>query len=387
MNSQSPLLLGVTALVATAGLFYIIRKSKLPNESTPKQKEVESQKNVTKDETSPSPPPPRRSIRIAFGSQTGTAHRLATLMHNSNQSFKTSLINTSLVNMKAYDVDNLEKEEVIIFVMCTWEGGVPPESAQIFCSWLEDMANDFRVPNTFLSKTSYAVFGLGSSEYAPVDRFCKAALLLDKHMERLGAKRLTPVVKGDASSDIEVQFLQWSENKLWPAISQLYGITNNGILATNSDFKNIIAGGKHRKEETTNAVKWESLEDSGLLRPVRRNTNDHIPLAQYRRNKRKAKRAARIKARAADVIENDEDRLNASLVDLEDLGSVMVKGKASVMEEIAAKPIDRPEMVTPMQRKALTKEGYSIIGTHSAVKLCRWTKHQLRGRGGCYKHT
>ena len=38
------------------------------------------------------------------------------------------------------------------------------------------------------------------------------------------------------------------------------------------------------------------------------------------------------------------------------------------------------EMVTPMQRKALTKEGYKIIGTHSAVKLCRWTKHQLRGR-------
>jgi len=35
----------------------------------------------------------------------------------------------------------------------------------------------------------------------------------------------------------------------------------------------------------------------------------------------------------------------------------------------------------------LKKEGYKIIGTHSAVKLCRWTKHQLRGRGGCYKHT
>jgi tRNA wybutosine-synthesizing protein 1 len=47
----------------------------------------------------------------------------------------------------------------------------------------------------------------------------------------------------------------------------------------------------------------------------------------------------------------------------------------------------RPEMVTPLQRKALTKEGYKIIGSHSAVKLCRWTKHQLRGRGGCYKHT
>ena len=37
--------------------------------------------------------------------------------------------------------------------------------------------------------------------------------------------------------------------------------------------------------------------------------------------------------------------------------------------------------------QALKKEGYKLIGTHSAVKLCRWTKHQLRGRGGCYKHT
>jgi len=45
------------------------------------------------------------------------------------------------------------------------------------------------------------------------------------------------------------------------------------------------------------------------------------------------------------------------------------------------------EMVTKLQRKALTKEGYKIIGTHSAVKMCRWTKNQMRGRGGCYKHS
>jgi len=49
---------------------------------------------------------------------------------------------------------------------------------------------------------------------------------------------------------------------------------------------------------------------------------------------------------------------------------------------------DQPsEMVTKRQRAQLTKEGYKIIGTHSAVKLCRWTKHMLRGRGGCYKHS
>eukprot|EP01054_Gregarina_sp_Poly1_P002221 Gregarina_sp_Poly_1__2220@NODE_1593_length_3762_cov_126_889310_g1049_i0_p1_GENE_NODE_1593_length_3762_cov_126_889310_g1049_i0NODE_1593_length_3762_cov_126_889310_g1049_i0_p1_ORF_typecomplete_len642_score64_72Wyosine_form/PF08608_12/2_7e20Radical_SAM/PF04055_21/1_9e17Flavodoxin_1/PF00258_25/6_5e13Fer4_14/PF13394_6/0_00057Fer4_12/PF13353_6/1_7e04Fer4_12/PF13353_6/3_4e02Fer4_12/PF13353_6/0_0012DUF2605/PF10792_9/90DUF2605/PF10792_9/14DUF2605/PF10792_9/4_1e03_NODE_1593_length_3762_cov_126_889310_g104 len=45
------------------------------------------------------------------------------------------------------------------------------------------------------------------------------------------------------------------------------------------------------------------------------------------------------------------------------------------------------EMINSTQRKILERQGYKLIGTHSAIKLCRWTKHQLRGQGGCYKHT
>ncbi len=33
----------------------------------------------------------------------------------------------------------------------------------------------------------------------------------------------------------------------------------------------------------------------------------------------------------------------------------------------------------------LKKEGYGIIGEHSAVKICLWTKHALRGDSGCWK--
>lgn len=44
-------------------------------------------------------------------------------------------------------------------------------------------------------------------------------------------------------------------------------------------------------------------------------------------------------------------------------------------------------MLTPALRGALGKQGYHLIGTHSGVKICRWTKSMLRGRGGCYKHT
>eukprot|EP00299_Pterocystis_sp_00344_P019292 c9586_g1_i1.p1 GENE.c9586_g1_i1~~c9586_g1_i1.p1 ORF type:complete len:741 (-),score=144.70 c9586_g1_i1:38-2260(-) len=45
------------------------------------------------------------------------------------------------------------------------------------------------------------------------------------------------------------------------------------------------------------------------------------------------------------------------------------------------------EMVSSVIRESLTKQGYRIVGSHSGVKICRWTKAMLRGRGGCYKHT
>jgi tRNA wybutosine-synthesizing protein 1 len=50
--------------------------------------------------------------------------------------------------------------------------------------------------------------------------------------------------------------------------------------------------------------------------------------------------------------------------------------------EIAPRP-----MLNPTITNHLGKQGYDLIGTHSGVKLCRWTKAMLRGRGGCYKHT
>ncbi|EPY42759.1 hypothetical protein AGDE_01164 [Angomonas deanei] len=50
-----------------------------------------------------------------------------------------------------------------------------------------------------------------------------------------------------------------------------------------------------------------------------------------------------------------------------------------------AKGLCRP-MLSP-QRKESLENMYSLVGTHSAVKLCRWQKSMLRGRGGCYKWT
>lgn len=62
------------------------------------------------------------------------------------------------------------------------------------------------------------------------------------------------------------------------------------------------------------------------------------------------------------------EKPRSQLLDLEDMGKVMAASK-----EEAASDVKR-EMVTPTIRKNLEKQGYKIIGSHSGVKLCRWTK-------------
>lgn len=64
-------------------------------------------------------------------------------------------------------------------------------------------------------------------------------------------------------------------------------------------------------------------------------------------------------------------------------------GGVGDMEDMMHDPPADPEreMINPRMRRALEKQGYKLLGTHSGVKLCRWTQNQLRGRGGCYKHT
>lgn len=74
---------------------------------------------------------------------------------------------------------------------------------------------------------------------------------------------------------------------------------------------------------------------------------------------------------------------------MEDVGGMMsnyIDSKESSGDKVGGlvkmkrKPVSkRREMVTPELRKALTKQGYRIIGSHSGVKLCRWTKSMLRG--------
>jgi len=52
-----------------------------------------------------------------------------------------------------------------------------------------------------------------------------------------------------------------------------------------------------------------------------------------------------------------------------------------------SKPKEEVEsQLFPKQQKELRKQGYRLVGGHSAVKICEWTRNSLRGKGACYKY-
>lgn len=69
---------------------------------------------------------------------------------------------------------------------------------------------------------------------------------------------------------------------------------------------------------------------------------------------------------SSDESDGEQQKPQNPIVDLEDMGPIMASSKDE--------PSEVREMVTPTIRKSLEKQGYKIIGSHSGVKLCRWTK-------------
>ncbi|CEG35693.1 trna wybutosine-synthesizing protein 1 homolog [Plasmopara halstedii] len=288
------------------------------------------------------------TVRILYGTQTGTSKAMAEALEKTLFALNISGFHfqTSVVSMKDYDQDNLEQEAIVVAILSTWTHGQPPEDARMLCNWIKDMTHDFRVSKKWLSGVQHAVFGLGNAEYD--ENYGTAAKNLDCNLCNLGSPALVTLGLGDDNLDQFKQFNDWMDN----------------LVAAMCEYSSEKAVNAFRKNQSLSKTEKK----------------DWISQKKFRRQKRALKAALT----AANDEQSDEEeqrkrRMNDDngMVDVEDVGASMKESEAANMSR---------EMVTPMQRKALTKEGYKIIGTHSAVKLCRWTKHQLRGRGGCYKH-
>ncbi|NWT05211.1 TYW1 synthase, partial [Mionectes macconnelli] len=320
-------------------------------------------------------------VKIFYGSQTGTAMRFAKALAEAVTSLN---LPVEVINMGDYDPDDCLAEEttsrnICVFLVATYTDGQPTESAAWFCKWLEEAANDFRVGKTYLKGLRYAVFGLGNSEY--VDHYNTVGRRVDRWLWMLSASRVMTRAEGDCSvarsryGSIEGDFQAWKAKFL----TRLQALCRGEKKPCSGKCKKgkCKSPGKQSKENSDHehgASEHEITEAEELF-----------------------------ETSSEEEADAEEAGGTNAVIDVEDLGNIMghmkkAKGamRKSSTEAVMLNPFGYPLVCFISQLLQVTISsslfcalfsGYKLIGSHSGVKLCRWTKSMLRGRGGCYKHT
>ncbi|KAL6709985.1 Fe-S oxidoreductase [Coniothyrium glycines] len=215
----------------------------------------------------------------------------------------------------------------------------------IFIEGLQETHNDFRIDTAPLQGLlGYSVFGFGDKEGWPTEEegFCSQARQVDKWLARLtGRKRAYPLGMGDVKSDVEQRLQEWRLG-VQEALVELAAGRGLG--------EGVVGSGDAAESDE------EDPED----------------------------------------LEEDEQK-PVRVDDVEDLGAMVNSSSAPIAIDFTTyktkpkpKAVQAPKEMVPTTsptHAALTKQGYSIIGSHSGVKICRWTKSALRGRGSCYKYS
>ncbi|KAJ5007630.1 S-adenosyl-L-methionine-dependent tRNA 4-demethylwyosine synthase [Colletotrichum sp. SAR 10_66] len=237
-----------------------------------------------------------------------------------------------------------------------------------FLEHLQETHHDFRIDTAPLSPLlGYSVFGFGDREGWPTEDegFCFQAKEVDKWMAKLtGRKRAFPVGMGDTKRDYVERLSEWSEG----VVDVL------GMLAKTGSLGEGLPGSGAPEESDDESAAED--DDEVLIE------EDAKP--------------EKLKSRK-------------NIDDVEDLGRIMKSSNPDADTKPAAAPIavdfttygksaSAPKKTPTNAAKemvpknsptyaSLTKQGYSIVGSHSGVKICRWTKSALRGRGSCYKYS
>ena len=332
------------------------------------KKRNSSEENATPDDQ-------KIQVLVFFSSLTGTTEKTAKLFTeqviksqaDSAVFHEAQLLDLSYIDYDDYFITPPKDESSIqyfyIILIPTYNIDTVLDN---FLEHLRETHNDFRIDTAPLARLlGYSVFGFGDREGWPTEEqgFCSQAREVDKWMAKLtGRKRAFPLGMGDAKTDALERLREWREG----VEDVLANIAETGGLG-----EGIVGSGDAVESDVEDE---DVAEDDGEL------LFEEQTLA---RRKTKAQKSG--------------------LNDLEDIGGTLNKS-TSVHDSSEPLEIDfttyskgaqppSPAITKEMVPKnsptydALTKQGYSIVGSHSGVKICRWTKSALRGRGSCYKYS
>lgn len=322
--------------------------------------------------------PANRRIRplVFFSSLTGTTEKCAqSLLRELRISFKdrsSTLLEPQIHDLSYIDFDDFyvkppesykTEQHVQYFYIILVPSYNIDTALNNFLSHLQETHHDFRIDTAPLSGLAgYSVFGFGDKEGWSTEEegFCSQAIEVDKWMAKLsGGKRAYPLGLGDVKSNSERRLGEWKDG----VVKTLLDLIAQGGLGEGVPGSGDAVGSE--EDDTDEAAEPETAPRTRARRPAKR------------------------------------ERRLSGVNDVEDLGgSASLQASDSPSESYSPLPIDfttsslmsatvqNPKAMVPVSSPtyaALTKQGYTIIGTHSGVKICRWTKSALRGRGSCYK--
>ncbi|KAF2239874.1 hypothetical protein EV356DRAFT_571963 [Viridothelium virens] len=223
-----------------------------------------------------------------------------------------------------------------------------------FLEHLKETHHDFRIDTGPLSSIlGYSVFGFGDKDGWPTEEegFCSQAKEVDKWLAKLtNRKRAFPLGTGDVKSDAPEQLGRWR-------------------LGVEEVLKDLAQG----------RGLGEGVPGSGD--PMESDEEDVQDESQNATSQRKRRRKP--------ATSSDLEDINVPKADTGSGPIAIDFTHYSQRPTSSTPPSPLKEMVPASSptHAALTKQGYTIIGSHSGVKICRWTKSALRGRGSCYKYS
>ncbi|KAI9842199.1 MAG: hypothetical protein M1837_007412 [Sclerophora amabilis] len=348
----------------------------------PSPKRVAGQKLAKRRASSPVAPAQGKfkvEVLVFFSSLTGTTERsVREFLELLSSQLRASSSNDSFLGPQLHDLSYLDYDEYFVappnqsngefkikyFYLLLLPSYNIDTVLNTFLIHLQETHHDFRIDTAPLaSLLGFSVFGFGDKEGWPTEDegFCSQAREVDKWMAKLTSrKRAFPLGLGDVKSDAQERLAEWRLG-----VSEvIQDVVMNGGLG-----EGVVGSGDPLESDEED--KEEAEDDREVRNSVRLN----------RKQKRARAGVGDLEDLGRTVKENIGSNTNSKnseplLVDFTTYGKSSPGPAASSKEMV---PKSSPTY------SALTKQGYTIVGSHSGVKICRWTKSALRGRGSCYK--
>lgn len=130
-----------------------------------------------------------------------------------------------LFDLEEFDPELIANTDLALFIMATYGEGEPTDNAAKFFKWLKN--TDDAIPDNYLSKLKFSVFGLGNRQYEHYNRMGK---LVNTNLEKFGGKRLYDYGEGDDDGTLEEDFESW-KNNLYPSLIAALSTSDANVSA------------------------------------------------------------------------------------------------------------------------------------------------------------